>query len=230
MNEPFSQAERQALYRVMELRRDIRHFSSEPIPTEILERILEAAHIAPSVGFMQPWNFILISSLQIRQSIKTLFEETNRAELAKITEQERKELYRSLKLEGILEAPLNIAVTCDRERDAPFVLGRGAMPEMDLFSTCLAIENLWLAARAEGIGIGWVSLFDRPSLEKLLELPPNVRLVAYLCAGYPLEFRAKPLLEEVGWKNRLNLANLVYHDKWGEISPLFGNEKNHPSL
>lgn len=224
MSEQFSEVERQALYRVMKLRRDIRHFSSKPVPDEVLERILEAAHTAPSVGFMQPWNFILVTSVQLRQNIRILFEQTNQAELAKLTDYRKSQLYRRLKLEGILEAPLNIAVTCDRQRDAPFVLGRGSMPEMDLFSTCLAIQNMWLAARAEGIGLGWVSLFDRPALEKLLELPAKVRLVAYLCVGYPLKFRPKPMLEELGWKARLNLPKLVYKDTWGQPSQLFVNE------
>jgi 5,6-dimethylbenzimidazole synthase len=135
---------------------------------------------------------------------------------------ERKELYRRLKLEGILEAPLNIAVTCDRRRDAPFVLGRAPMPETDLFSTCLAVQNLWLAARAEGVGVGWVSILDREATAELLALPEGVELVAYLCVGYPVEFRPRPLLEEVGWKNRLSLNGLVYQDRWGQPASLLG--------
>lgn len=213
MQESFSDSDKEAIYRVIKARRDIRKFSTKPLDSELVMRLLEAAHFAPSVGFMQPWNFILIQSLDVRSKIKALFDDVNAGESAKLTE--RKELYNSLKLEGILESPLNIAVTCDHRRDAPFVLGRGPMPETDVFSTCLAIQNLWLAARAEEVGIGWVSLIDHKATEKLLNLPEGVRLVAYLCVGYPVEFKAVPMLEEVGWKKRTKLATLVYKDQWG---------------
>jgi 5,6-dimethylbenzimidazole synthase len=218
----FSEVERDAIYRVMRRRRDVRQFLPQPIPDEVLRRVLEMAHLAPSVGFMQPWNFILISSAEIRRQVRALFEETNARELAKIKEPERRQLYARLKLEGILEAPLNIAVTCDGRRDAPFVLGRAPMPQSDLFSTCLAIQNLWLAARAENVGVGWVSILDGPATEQLLRLPPGVRLVAYLCVGYPTEFRPKPMLEEVNWKHRQPLDELVFQDTWGVRSRLFG--------
>jgi 5,6-dimethylbenzimidazole synthase len=217
----FAEAEREAIFKVMCGRRDVRQFLPDPIPDESLRRILQMAHMAPSVGFMQPWNFILISSTAIRQQVRTLFEQTNARELAKIEEPDRKQLYASLKLEGILEAPLNIAVTCDRRRDAPFVLGRAPMPQTDLFSTCLAIQNLWLAARAENVGVGWVSILDGPAAEQLLGLPAGVQLVAYLCVGYPTEFRSKPMLEEVKWKHRQPLGELVFEDTWGVSSRLF---------
>lgn len=212
----FSDADREALYRIMRTRRDIRHFVPTPLPPDVVRRILEMAHSAPSVGFMQPWNFVLVTSLAIRQQIKASFEARNAHEAGSIADPARQALYKSLKLEGIVEAPLNIAVTCDRRRDAPFVLGRAPMPETDLFSTCLAIQNLWLAARAEGVGVGWVSILDKKAVETLLQMPPGVQLVAYLCVGYPTEFRPQPLLQEVGWKNRLPLEDLVYHDRWGE--------------
>src|SRR5262245_38844944 len=131
-----TEPERDAVYKVMRNRRDIRKFLPRPIPDDVVCRILEMAHLAPSVGFMQPWNFILIYSHETRQKIKQLFEETNANELAKIDNAQRRELYARLKLEGILEASLNIAVTCDSRRDAPFVLGRAPMPETDVFSTC----------------------------------------------------------------------------------------------
>jgi len=217
-----TEAEREAVYKVMRNRRDIRHFLPDPIPDAVLRRILEMAHLAPSVGFMQPWNFLLITSPKIRQQVKVLFEEANARELARITSPERRDLYPRLKLEGILEAPLNLAVTCDGRRDAPFVLGRAPMPQTDLFSTCLAIQNLWLAARAEGVGVGWVSILDKEATEQLLRLPPGVQLVAYLCVGYPTEFRPRPMLEEVGWKQRQPLGDLVFHDQWGTRSRLFG--------
>jgi 5,6-dimethylbenzimidazole synthase len=217
----FSQAERDALYKVMRGRRDVRHFLPQPIAEDVIRRILEMAHLAPSVGFMQPWNFILITSAEIRKQVKALFDEVNSREQARIESPERQELYSQLKLEGILEAPLNIAVTCDHRRDAPFVLGRGAMPQTDLFSTCLAIQNLWLAARAEGVGVGWVSILDQAATEQLLRLPPGVQLVAYLCVGYPVAWRPRPMLEEVGWKHRERLAELVFEDTWGVKSRFF---------
>jgi 5,6-dimethylbenzimidazole synthase len=223
---PFSEAEREAIYRVMRNRRDVRQFRGDAVPDDVLRRILTMAHLAPSVGYMQPWNFIIIRSLAIRQQIRASFEEHNRREQAKIAAAERRELYGRLKLEGILEAPLNLAVTCDHRRDAPFVLGRGPMPETDLFSTCLAIQNLWLAARAEGIGVGWVSILDGPATARLLGLPDGVELVAYLCVGYPTEFRPRPMLEEVGWKERLPLSELVFEDRWGEASKLFRNQES----
>jgi 5,6-dimethylbenzimidazole synthase len=226
MSEVFTSAEREVIYRLIRSRRDIRQFRPDAVPVETLERILEMAHYAPSVGFMQPWNFIVIESLELRGRIKALFENQNAREMAKLTDPARKELYSKLKLEGILESPLNLAVTCDRRRDAPFVLGRAPMPDTDLYSTCLAIENLWLAARAEGVGLGWVSILDRQETEALLELPSGVQLVAYLCIGYPLEFRDKPMLEEKGWKSRLDLKQLVFQDRWGTPSDLFnGTER-----
>jgi 5,6-dimethylbenzimidazole synthase len=216
-----SAAEREALYKVMRGRRDIRRFRADPIPDEVLRRVLEMAHLAPSVGFMQPWNFLLITSPALRRQVKVLFEETNARELARIEDPVRRALYAELKLEGILEAPLNLAVTCDSRRAAPFVLGRAPMPQTDLFSTCLAIQNLWLAARAEGVGVGWVSILDAPGVARLLGLPAGVQLVAYLCVGYPIEFRPRPMLEEVGWKGRQPLAELVFQDRWGERARLF---------
>ena len=219
----YSDAEREALYKVIRGRRDVRRFQSRPAPPPaVLRRILEMAHLAPSVGFMQPWNFLLIYSLDLRRRVKALFEEANAREAARIADPERKALYGRLKLEGVLEAPLNIAVTCDSRRDAPFVLGRAPMPQTDLFSTCLAVQNLWLAARAEGVGVGWVSILDQSAVEELLGLPPGVQLVAYLCVGYPVEFRPRPMLEEVGWKGRQPLDGLVFQDRWGAPSALFG--------
>jgi 5,6-dimethylbenzimidazole synthase len=217
----FSEAERDAIYKVMRSRRDVRRFRQESVPDDVLRRVLEMAHLAPSVGFMQPWNFIVITSAELRRQVKAIFEEVNARESSRIEDPARKELYERLTLEGILEAPLNLAITCDTRRDAPFVLGRAPMPETDVFSTCLAVQNLWLAARAEGVGVGWVSILDRPAVERLLWLPDGVRLVAYLCVGYPVEFRPRPMLEEVGWKGRQPLGELVFQDRWGEPSALF---------
>lgn len=216
MAAPFSDAEREAVYRVIQARRDIRKFSAEPVPEPVLMRVLEAAHRAPSVGFMQPWNFILIRSRPTRERIRESFEKTNAAELKKLSADERHDLYTRLKLEGILESPLNIAVTCDESRGGTFVLGRAPMPETSLYSACLAIENMWLAARAEGVGVGWVSILEPVRVSEILGLPPPVRLVAYLCVGYPEEFRPKPMLEETGWRARLPLSDLIFEERWGE--------------
>ncbi len=212
----FSAEDREAVYRVIRSRRDVRQFAPDPIPAETLRRILAAAHYAPSVGFMQPWNFILVTSPHIRAQIKAIFDEVNAGEACQVPNEEREQLYRSLKLEGLLDAPMNIAVTCDRRRGAPFVLGRGPVPDTDIYSTCLAIQNIWLAACAEGIGVGWVSILDYEKVERLLGLPCGVQLVAYLCVGIPQEHRVRPMLEEVGWRSRLPLDTLVYKDVWGQ--------------
>lgn len=216
MTSSFNDEERRTIYRVIESRRDIREFLPEQVPSDVLLRVLDAAHHAPSVGFMQPWNFIVISSRQVRSLVKASFEQANSDALSQLNETERADLYRKFKLEGILESPINLAVTCDHRRDSPFVLGRQSMPETDLYSTCLAIQNLWLAARAEGIGVGWVSIIDREEVERILGLPQEVQLVAYMCIGYPKEFRPRPMLEEVGWKTRYDLSSVIYHDIWGE--------------
>jgi 5,6-dimethylbenzimidazole synthase len=219
MERTFSAADREVIYRLLRSRRDIRQFAPDPIPPDTLRRILEAAHHAPSVGFMQPWNFIVITSAPLRAQIKALFDEVNAREAQTVLDPHRRRLYRSLKLEGLLEAPLNLAVTCDRRRGRPFVLGRAPVPDTDIYSTCLAIQNLWLAACAEGVGIGWVSILDYRQIERLLGLPDGVCLIAYLCVGFPQEFRSRPMLEEVGWRSRLPLDRLVYQDAWGQPCP-----------
>jgi 5,6-dimethylbenzimidazole synthase len=201
------------VYEAIYSRRDIRKFRPGPVPDEVLHRILDAAHHAGSVGFMQPWNFIVIRDPGFRRQVKALFEaENNRA--AENYSGERQELYRSLKLEGIEESALNLCVTCDRTRGGK-VLGRSTVLETDLFSTCLAVQNLWLAARAEGVGIGWVSILDHATLAGLLGLPAHVVPVAYLAVGYPEEFPGKPMLETAGWRDRLPLEDLVFYEQYG---------------
>lgn len=202
------------IYEAIFKRRDIRRFKSDPIPKDVIKRILKAAHHAGSVGFMQPWNFILIEDDGVRKKIKIIFEEQN-AIAAKNYSGSRKKLYQSLKLEGILESPLNLCVTCDRTRKGPHVLGRNSIMDTDIYSTCCAIQNLWLAARSEGVGVGWVSIIDNDSLKKLIGIPDHVIPVAYLCIGYPVEFKDNPELEEVGWDTRSNLDDLIFSDRWG---------------
>ena len=214
---PFNHAEQHGLYRAIYERRDVRsQFLPDPIPVEVLARLLHAAHHAPSVGFMQPWDFIVIDDPAIKGQVKGLFDEANSQAAARFaTEQEEKaSLYRRLKLEGIMESPLNLCITCDRQRGGPTVLGRTSILEMDLFSACLAVQNLWLAARAEGIGIGWVSILDNQQLAELLELPAHVYPLAYLCIGYVSEFLAEPELQAKGWRQRLPLEELVHANGW----------------
>jgi 5,6-dimethylbenzimidazole synthase len=198
-------------------RRDVRRFRPDPVPDEVLVRILDAAHHAGSVGFMQPWNFLVVRSLEVRRKIFEVFDREN-ARAADNYSGDRRSLYDSLKLQGILDAPLNLAVTCDRSRGGPHVLGRNTIVDTDMYSTCCAIQNLWLAARAEGVGVGWVSIVDPLAVKSLLSIPETVLLVGYLCVGYPVEFDEQPVLEKVGWRDRLPLRELVFEDSWGQAS------------
>jgi len=210
----FSTDERAAVYRAIFERRDCRHFRPDPIPDDVLGRLLVAAHHAPSVGFMQPWNFLVIRSAEVRARIKAAFERSN-AEAAARFEGGRAEAYRSFKLEGICESPLNLCITCDRTRHGPVVLGRTSQPEMDLYSTVCAVQNLWLAARAEGVGVGWVSILDPADLRSILGLPDPVVPVAYLCLGRVETFPPTPELQRLGWLDRIDLRPLVFEDRWG---------------
>lgn len=208
----FDDQERQALYDIINNRRDVRNeFLPDPIDPATLQRILAAAHAAPSVGLMQPWDFFLIRDPARRAEIHAAFLRAN-AEAEEMFDENRKALYRSLKLEGILTSPLNICVTCDRTRGGNVVLGRTHDNNMDLYSTVCAVQNLWLAARAEGVGIGWVSIFRPQDLRDLLGIPDHVEIVAYLCAGYIDELYPKPELEARGWRERLELASVIHED------------------
>lgn len=210
----FEEAARAAVYRAIFMRRDVRSgFRKDPIPDETLARLLLAAHHAPSVGFMQPWNFIVIRDLERKMQIRDLVM-TARIEESQHIESGQQDLYRSLKLEGICEAPVNLCITCDRTRAENAPLGRWHNPEMDLYSTVCAVQNLWLAARAEGIGLGWVSILDKDALKPLLGIPEHVVPVAYLCLGYVADFAKKPELESKGWRGRLALAELISSETW----------------
>lgn len=201
-------------------RRDIRHFRPDPVPDEILRRMLDAAHHAGSVGFMQPWNFLVLRSPEVRRRVFDIFQAENDKAAIRYSA-ERRSLYDSLKLQGILDAPLNLAVTCDRNRRGPDVLGRSTIRDTDIYSTCCAVQNLWLAGRAEGVGVGWVSILDADAIAGILGLPEGVVLVAYLCVGYPVEFGDRPMLERVGWEARTPLEELVFEDGWGRSSRIF---------
>jgi 5,6-dimethylbenzimidazole synthase len=210
---PFAAAEKAGLYRAVFERRDIRRFRPHPLPAEVLARLLEAAHHAPSVGFMQPWDFILIRDGTVRERVHAAFSRANAEAVERFTG-ERRQLYTALKLEGIREAPLNVCVTCNRERFGPVVLGRTCQPDMDLYSTVCAVQNLWLAARAEGVGVGWVSIIHADELANILGLPPHVIPVAYLCLGYPVDFPAEPELQTAGWLPRVPLEQVLRFDGW----------------
>jgi 5,6-dimethylbenzimidazole synthase len=211
----FTDEERRGVYRAIYERRDVRsHFLPDPIPEAVLGRILDAAHHAPSVGFMQPWDFVVIRDAAVRQEVYRNFEAASRAAAALYKGEQRK-LYDSLKLAGILEAPVSVCVTCDHDRPRGSGLGRQTDPAVDLYSTVCAVQNLWLAARAESVGVGWVSILDLEQLKSTLEIPRGLTLVAYLCLGYVSEFRPQPDLEEKGWETRGSLAGIVHFDRWG---------------
>ena len=214
MVDVFSPAERAALYRVIESRRDVRAFRTDPIATDTLARILGAAHHAPSVGLMQAWNFIVIRDAATKARVKALFEVQNELAVANYAGA-RADLYRSLKLEGIEEAPINLCVTCDRTRSSPHVLGRHTVTDTDVYSTCCAIQNLWLAARVEGIGVGWVSILDYDDLRPIFGIPETVLPVAYLCVGYPRAFFGEPELQRRGSATQLPMNQIIFEDRWG---------------
>ncbi len=214
-NGTFSDPEREAVYRAIFERRDVRrNFLSVPIPDDVLVRLLTAAHQAGSVGFMQPWDFVVIRDAATKSAVKALFREANAA-AARRYRGARAVLYQSLKLEGIEEAPVNLCVTCSRGRGEPHVLGRSTVRETDLYSTCCAIQNLWLAARAEGIGVGWVSILDHGALKRVLGIPRPVKVVAYLCLGYVSDFAPRPDLEAAGWRMRIPVEQLIHYERWG---------------
>ena len=209
----FSAAERAGVYRAIRERRDMRHFCGGTVEPEMLERLLQAAHQAPSVGLMQPWRFIRITRTELRKSIAALVEQERLLTAEALGE--RGDEFMQLKVEGIFDcAELLVAVLPDgRERH---IFGRRTLPEMDLASVACAIQNLWLAARAEGLGMGWVSLFDPQALGELLQLPEGARPVAVLCLGPVAEFYPQPMLIEQGWTQAQPLHELVFTDAWGK--------------
>jgi 5,6-dimethylbenzimidazole synthase len=221
----FSAAERDAIYKCIFNRRDVRgQFLPDPIPDAVLARLLKAAHHAPSVGFMQPWDFIVVRNPAVRQRVRDAFQAAN-LEAAEMFEDEKQKTYRRLKLEGIVEAPIGICITCDRSRTGKVVLGRTHQADMDLYSAVCAVQNLWLAARAENIGVGWVSIIKPDDLREALAIPPSIQPIAYLCVGYVSHFFQKPDLEAAGWLPRMPLSDAVWIDGWNRreaSDPLFG--------
>ena len=202
----------QAVYDVIAERRDVRRFRPDPVDEATLERVLAAAHRAPSVGLMQPWRLIVIRASATRSEVRRLAQRERLRQADRFDDRARQFL--DQKIEGVVEAPVGICVCCDHGDPNREVLGRGTIPETDVYSTACAIENLWLAARAEGLGVGWVSFYRPEDLRALLGLPERVDPIAYLCVGWPDERPVRPGLEAVGWSSRMPLSEVVMHERW----------------
>jgi 5,6-dimethylbenzimidazole synthase len=218
MSFAYPENDKAAIYKVIAERRDMRHFLPAPIAPELLQKLLQAAHQAPSVGLMQPWRFIRISDVEVRKSIHTLVDEERKKTAQAIGEVEntaRMAVFMRLKVEGILDCgELLVATLCDQREK--YVFGRRTLPEMDLASVSCAIQNLWLAARAEGIGMGWVSLFDPQALASLLGMPNDAKPVAILCLGYVNTFYKSPMLVEEGWATEKTLSEMLMENGWNK--------------
>ncbi|SHH02935.1 cob(II)yrinic acid a,c-diamide reductase [Massilia sp. CF038] len=208
----FTQQEIDAIYRVMAQRRDVRHFVPDAVDPTVLTRILGAAHLAPSVGLMQPWRFIRIQDAALRAQMVQLVEAERDCTASALGE--RADAFLRLKVEGLRECGEVIVVALMGQREA-HIFGRRTMPEMDLASVACAIQNMWLASRAEGLGMGWVSLFEPQALAQLLAIPPGATPVAIICLGHVEKFYPKPMLEMEAWAQRRTLVDLVYTDQWG---------------
>ena len=207
----YSDIEVNAVYRTIYERRDMRHFLTDPVDSDTLQRILLAAHQAPSVGFMQPWRFMRITSPQVRRDLHALVDQERVCTAIALKEREAE--FMKLKVEGILECPvLLVAALCEQRKS--HIFGRRTLPEMDFASLACAIQNMWLAARAEGLGMGWVSLFEPAALKALLEMPEDSQPVAILCLGHVEAFYEKPMLELEQWESRKNLQDLMFENTW----------------
>ncbi len=209
----FSTEERRGVYRAIHERRDMRHFSEGVVSDAVLLRLLRAAHHAPSVGFMQPWRFIRVRSAELRTGIHALVEQ-ERILTARALK-EREEEFMKLKVQGVLDAAELLVVALPPGREA-HVFGRRTLPEMDLASAACAIQNLWLAARAEGLGMGWVSIFDPQQLARLLAMPEGSKPIAVLCLGPVAEFYAQPMLQQEHWADRAPLGEMLFEDTWDQ--------------
>lgn len=210
-NHSYSKCEINAIQRAISERRDMRHFLPDPLPDGLLERLIEAAHLAPSVGYMQPWRFLRITDRELRTRIHALVEEERLATAEALPS--RNDEFRKVKIEGILNCAEVVVVTLmpGRERH---IVGRRLLPEMDVASVGCAIQNLWLLARAEGIGVGWVSFFDPKRMAALLEMPDGARPVAVLCIGKVEAFYPRPMFEDAGWGKRLPLNEVLFENRW----------------
>jgi nicotinate-nucleotide--dimethylbenzimidazole phosphoribosyltransferase len=213
----FPESERDALYDVVRSRRDVRRFRPDPIPEDILRRVLGAAHSAPSVGHSQPWRFIVVRDPSRRERAGLMADRERLRQAAQMAPDAARRLL-DLQLEGIREAPLGIVVACDRRTDAAGVLGRATFADADVWSCAAAIQNLWLAARAEGLGLGWVTLFQPTELAALVGIPDGVITLGWLCLGWPDERPPEPGLQRAGWSSRLPLDDVVFDDVWHDAT------------
>ncbi|MFB4164093.1 5,6-dimethylbenzimidazole synthase [Alteribacillus sp. JSM 102045] len=212
-----NEKEKQTVYKTILNRRDVRSFLPKPVPSDAIDRILEAAHHAPSVGFMQPWNFILVSSYEVKERLAWAAEKERKA-LAIHYEGEKETKFLRLKVEGLKEAPLTICVTCDPTKGGAHVLGRNSIPETDMLSTACAIQNMWLASFAEGLALGWVSFYKKEDIRNILKIPPHIEPVALLSIGYTDKYPEKPILESVNWEKRQSLKDRISHNEWKDSS------------
>ena len=215
MAKPFDDSDRAAVYRAIHQRRDMRHFVPGAVDECVLKRLLDAAHHAPSVGFMQPWRVIRITAPTLRVALRDVVERERQATADALGE--RRDAFMKLKVEGMRDCGelLVMALMDGRERH---IFGRRTMPEMDLASVACAIQNIWLAAHAEGIGMGWVSLFDVDEVRELLRMPEGARPAAILCLGHVEEFYPQPMLQAEGWAQRVALHDCLYENKWGDVA------------
>lgn len=202
-------------YDVLHRRRDVRgEFTGAPVPTDVLHRILAAAHAAPSVGLSQPWDFVLVRDVATRSAFRDHVQR-EREIFAGRLDREQAGVFARIKVEGVLESSLGIVVTYDPQRGSPAVLGRHAIADAGLYSVCLSIQNLWLAATVEGLGVGWVSFYREQFLRELLGIPALVRPVAWLCVGPVRYLQTTPDLERHGWRQRASLADVVHEERFG---------------
>ncbi|HEY7227508.1 MAG TPA: 5,6-dimethylbenzimidazole synthase [Nitrososphaeraceae archaeon] len=224
----FTLTEKAGLYKAVFSRRDVRsHFIDKKIPDDVLVKLLNAAHHAPSVGYSQPWDFILIKNKGTRLKVKNSFILEREKSISLLdNDLDRQDKYTKLKLEGILESDINICITYDPERFGPFILGRTSIPETGEYSVCCAIQNLWLAARAEGIGVGWVSILSIEDLHNILGIPNHVKPIAYLCLGYVNKFEDRPDLERAGWLKRTILSKVIHFEDWNNSELSIWNNTN----
>ena len=214
----FPKAAREAFYEVLGARRDVRRYRPDPVDPELVRRVLLAAHTAPSVGHSQPWRFIVVSDPATKDRAARMADEQRLRQARQMQPDAARRLL-DLQLEGIREAPIGVVVACDRRTAAPGVLGRATFPDADMWSCACAIQNLWLAARAEGLGVGWVTLFEQTELETLIGAPEGVATLGWLCLGWPDERPPAPGLERAGWSRRQPVDDVIFAERWSEATP-----------
>ncbi|WP_209124069.1 5,6-dimethylbenzimidazole synthase [Alkalihalobacillus sp. BA299] len=213
----YSGEQKKTVYDVIKRRRDVRSFINKEIPEDAIMNIIQAGHDGPSVGFMQPWNFIIIQSQEVKEKLAWAANKEKRALAIHYEDKdERHQKFLGLKVQGLKEAPITICVTCDPTRGGSHVLGRNSIPETDIMSTACAIQNMWLAATVEGLALGWVSFYKKNDVRDILNIPPHIDPVALLSIGYTNHYPDKPILEAEGWEKRQQLDGLIFAEKWGD--------------